>query len=509
LFADHRPLATEADLSQPLPERADIRQLRTQAKELLRSLQTGGTQAEGINPATAKLADAQLLIARQYGFESWPKLVDKVETPVLLEKLRNAIEAGDAQELEKLLKAKPGLRKHLNEPMFVFDAQPILRASNHPQARKLLPILVHYGADPNIRSKWWAGGFSALDHATGETVDLLVELGAKFDVWSAATHGKLELLRELLDKDPASVNAAGGDGERPLHFAATHEIAELLIERGADLEQKDVDHESTPIQYRVNLPEVLRVLLKHGAKPDIFTAVALDDVGLLNQILKEDPEAVNARVGKSPFWTPNSTGGHIYSYQLGSDKTPLQVAAERGNRNVLDELLKHASPERRLVAAAMLENREEVKKILGEHPDIGRSMGADARSITDAAQAGKLETVRLLLEAGVDPTTPGMDSGTALHTACWFGYVEIVKLLIGRVPLDRSDVNHGSPPLGWACHGAQWCRNPAGDYPSVVEVLLKAGADPNAPANSGGTSMLDQAGKREDVKEVLRKYGAK
>ena len=58
----------------------------------------------------------------------------------------------------------------------------------------------------------------------------------------------MDILRELLDKDPTSVNAPGGDGERPLHFAATAEIAELLIARGADLEQRDVDHEGTPIQ---------------------------------------------------------------------------------------------------------------------------------------------------------------------------------------------------------------------------------------------------------------------
>ncbi len=96
-----------------------------------------------------------------------------------------------------------------------------------------------------------------------------------------------------------------------------------------------------------------------------------------------------------------------------------------------------------------------------------------------------------------------------MHTACWYGYVDVVKLLIGRVPLDVKDSVHGSPPLGWATHGSQWCRNPKGDYVAVVETLLKAGADPNEPANASGKSMLDQAGQREDIKEVLRRYGAK
>ncbi len=487
-------------MPEQIPERADIRQLRTQAKELLRSLHT--TQA------SPKLADAQLLIARKYGFESWPKLVEAVETPVLIESFKRAIEKGDATALEELLRANATLRKRVNEPMFEFNSQPILRASHHPAAEKLLPILVRYGADPNVRSKWWAGGFSALDSAKGETVELLLGLGAKLDVWSAAAHGRTADLKRLLDEDRASVNAPGGDGQRPLHLAATPEIAELLIERGADLEQRDVDHEGTPVQHHVNNPEILRILLRHGAKPDIFTAVVLDDVDLLRRILKADSKAPSSKVGAPPFATVKSNGGHIYAYRLGPTKTPFQLAVERGSQAVLEELQKDSPPSRRLVIAAWNEDAETVAALLREHPGVGKDMGADSRSITDAAQAGKTETVWLLLGAGLDPKAPGLDSGSALHVACWFGYVDIVRLLIPHVPLDLKDATHGSPPLGWAAHGAHNCRNERGDYVAVMDALLRAGADAKAPANSGGTSMLDQAGDREDVKDVLRKFGA-
>ncbi|RYG15511.1 hypothetical protein EON82_26140, partial [bacterium] len=135
-------------MSQPLPTNADIRQLRTQAKELLRSLQA-------TNP-TAKLADAQWEIAKRHGFDSWPKLVAEVETPLLIEQMKGSIEKGDADELDRLLRRKPTLRRQLDEPLFGFDSPPVMRASGHREAARLLPVLVRHGADPNARSKWWA-----------------------------------------------------------------------------------------------------------------------------------------------------------------------------------------------------------------------------------------------------------------------------------------------------------------------------------------------------------------
>lgn len=504
-------------MSQSLPERVDMRQLRTRAKELLEALHAGQSEAVALAaahdpsliPADSKLTDAQRLLAREHGYASWPELVEKVEVPQLLERFQRAVYAEDPERLEKLLRSKPVLRKHLDDPLFDFDSPAILQVNRSEKAHKLLRVLVENGANPNVRSSWWAGGFGVLDHAPSENVDLLLNLGAKFDVWSASVHGRLDVLRELLDRQPNLVNAPGGDGERPLHFAANAEIAEFLLSRGADPEIRDVDHESTPIQYQVKNPDVVKVLLAHGATPDVFTFVAVDDAEGLREHLRKNPEMATAEVGKEPFITRTSNGGHIYLYQLGPMRSPALVAAEMGSRNALRELSAYISPAQQVIVAAWTGDEEAVRAVLREHPHAAKEASPhESAAVSFAAQAGRLESVRLLLEAGFDPTQPGMDSGSALHVACWFGYAEIVRMLLPLVDLESRDANHGSTPLGWATHGSRFGRRFKGEYVPIVEALLEAGADVHAPANRNGDSLLVQSGDREDVKEILRRYGA-
>jgi len=70
--------------SRRLPVRPDLDQLRHQAKELLRDVRSGGSDAIAefrafhprlIEPADARLSDAQMALARSYGVKSWPRLV--------------------------------------------------------------------------------------------------------------------------------------------------------------------------------------------------------------------------------------------------------------------------------------------------------------------------------------------------------------------------------------------------------------------------------------------------
>ena len=73
-------------------------------------------------------------------------------------------------------------------------------------------------------------------------------------------------LRAMLAADPGLVHARGGDGQTPLHFARTVEIADLLLGCGAEIDALDIDHASTPSQWRGGeRPDVAAHLVSRGA----------------------------------------------------------------------------------------------------------------------------------------------------------------------------------------------------------------------------------------------------
>jgi hypothetical protein len=88
-----------SEFPQSLPERPDLRHLKDQAKDLLR---TG--QAES-------LAKAQLRIARQYGFQSWPKLKAYVESLQEAGQLKSAIDHEDFDRAREMMTRSPGLHR--------------------------------------------------------------------------------------------------------------------------------------------------------------------------------------------------------------------------------------------------------------------------------------------------------------------------------------------------------------------------------------------------------------
>jgi uncharacterized protein len=88
-----------------LPARPDLGQLRNQAKDLLRAARDGDGEAIArIRTVSDQLilAAAQLSVAREYGFASWPKLKREVER-------REILDDRDLARLTALLAEEPEL----------------------------------------------------------------------------------------------------------------------------------------------------------------------------------------------------------------------------------------------------------------------------------------------------------------------------------------------------------------------------------------------------------------
>ena len=405
---------------------------------------------------------------------------------VPVSELSAAVTSGDAAAVRAILERHPDLKATLDEPMpgGSFDQQALLIAAGRGK-RDVVDALLDAGADINVRSRWWAGGFGVLEAADPALVPYLIERGAEVDANAAAKLGMLEALDRLLTERPALVHARGGDGQTPLHVASTVAIAQLLLDRGADIDARDVDHESTPAQYLVrDHQDVTRYLITRGCQTDILMAAAVGDLPLVRRHLDADPARIRTSVSPAFFPKKNPrSGGTIYTWTLGADKTAHAVARDFGHLDVLAELMARSPATLQLAVAGAAGDESAVRDLLASDPRLLSSLSDEERAVlADAARDNDLRAVQAMLAAGWPVDARGQHHATPLHWAAWNGNSEMIReLLRHRAPVDVKGDEYDGTPLGWAIYGCVhgWhCRT--GDYAAVVEALIAAGAQ--APA---------------------------
>src|SRR5262249_20192907 len=142
---------------------------------------------------TVKLADAQHLVAREYGFASWPKLKEHVESlsRVLepMEMLAQAVCASDATKTTRVLERRPELKGQLDEPLQGYGADTLLLAAVQRSDRETVDVLLRAGADIRARSAAWSGGMGVMDECGPDFAAFLIERGAVVDTHAAARLG--------------------------------------------------------------------------------------------------------------------------------------------------------------------------------------------------------------------------------------------------------------------------------------------------------------------------------
>jgi ankyrin repeat protein len=414
-----------------------------------------------------------------------------------VEELKQAIRSDNASVVQQILDRLPELKARINEPIGPFDSPAIVSA----RSPEMLDVLLEAGADLNAKSSWWAGGFGLLHGASPELAAYAIRRGAVVDIHAAARLGMLDRVRELIAADGASVHAGGGDGQTPLHFASTVDIAAVLLDRGAEIDARDVDHESTPAQYMIdNRQEVARYLIQRGCKTDILMAAALGDSQLVRRHLDAVPGSIRMRVSEEffPMISPKA-GGTIYQWKLGWHLSPHRVALKFGHEDVYRLLMDRSPPEVKLVEACWLDDEAALRALRADQSDLSSMLLAgDLRQVAHAARNNETSVVRAMLKAGLPVDARGQHNATPLHWAAFHGNREMVEAILPFGPLlEVTDADFNGTPIGWAIHGSMegWYQQ-TGDYAGTVEALLAAGA--RLPERLGGA---------EAVREVLRRHG--
>jgi ankyrin repeat protein len=489
-------------MKRELPLEPNLDQLKNQAKDLLKAHKAGDPEAiqrvREIYPnwsgAKLRLSDAQLVIAREYGFASWPRLKKRVEQsvdPITL--LQQAFKARDAARFRELLNRYPQFKARINDPVHDFGSPIITQACT----RELIDVLLEAGADINAKSNWWAGGFALVHSAKPEIARYAVERGATVDAHAAARLGMLDKLRDLISADPERVHEKGGDGQTPLHFASTIEIAEYLLSQGADINARDVDHESTPAQYMLeDRQDIARYLVSRGCATDILMAAALGDEHLARQHLDQNANCIHMRVSEEFFpMIGGKSGGTIYQWTLGWHVSAHQVAKKFGHEGIFNLLMERSPLPLKLITACWLGDESLVNGLRGDGIEFS---ALEQRQVAHAARNNETKSLRLMVSLGMPITVRGQHNATPLHWAAWHGNVEMLREILRRnPPLEDNQNDFNGTPLRWAIHGSAngWHRD-AGDYASTVTELLRAGAVPPAKVDDGS----------EAVQRVLETY---
>jgi Ankyrin repeats (3 copies) len=327
-----------------LPSNPNLDHLKYQAKDLLKEHKSrtpgaaqrirefhpryGRATDAAIFGAPLRLSDAQLTIAREYGFPSWARLKTHIEEPTLADRLElphheriedatfrravDLIDAGDAVGLRAQLKQQPNLvhqrvlfeggNYFQNPTLLEFIAENPVRHGTLPdnivqvtkvildagveqsalnetlmlvatgsvprECGKQLPLidlLCDRGADPNSAVQ------AAALHGELAAVNALIGRGARIDFPVAAALGRIDEARRLL------AGASSEDRHLALTLAADSghvEIVRLLLDAGEDPNRYNPvggHSHTTPLHQAAGggHEEVVRLLVERGARLDL------------------------------------------------------------------------------------------------------------------------------------------------------------------------------------------------------------------------------------------------
>jgi len=227
-----------------LREHPDLDQLRRQAKELLAAFTAGEPDAvaevnahyHDADAVNFELHDAQLVLARAYGFDSWPKLKAYLDG-VNIKSLTDAVRAGDLARVRAMIEARPEL---VNTDMAENDEHRAIHYAVLARSSEMVRLLMQHGADARKGIYPHRGATGALTMAIERGYEEIVAIireeerrrAAQLSAAHAAVVSAADELAEtirtgdearataFMEREPALVHACDRKGWTPLHTAA-------------------------------------------------------------------------------------------------------------------------------------------------------------------------------------------------------------------------------------------------------------------------------------------------
>jgi RNA polymerase sigma factor (sigma-70 family) len=139
---------------------------------------------------------------------------------------------------------------------------------------------------------------AAAFHKNRSLVEEMVKLGSHVDLFVASKLGDADLVRDFLQRDPQLVHARDESGGTALHTVGTVEVAEILLDAGAELEAIGV-YGDTPAEH-LSYPRgraIVDLFVSRGAHVSFHLACSRNDVVRVNAYLDANPDGINARQG--------------------------------------------------------------------------------------------------------------------------------------------------------------------------------------------------------------------
>jgi len=474
-------------MTQALPARPNLEWLRRTAKERLADLRA--------NDPTSKLHQAQLIVARDYGFKSWRELKSRVEGLVSSQgKSSRVFEAARTGDVEAVRRAVDSGFDPATLDARGHTIYQIAKEAGHGAVE----ILVRDLRETERRSE-------------SDARDVRGILGA-------AQSDNASELSNILNRRPELIDAIGGGLKKAtaLHLAVLrnhHAVVRLLIERGADLDRRDFPDNATPLHfaalhgdmdtirllveadadidgrgddYDVGVlgwatcfqkvrNDVADFLLAHGATLNLWAAVALDRADDVRTMIVREPSLLQWRMSRNQH---RRTALHHAAakdrprmvrllLELGADPkatdatgaTPITTASQEGaGSEVIDALLAAGAP-LDFLTAINLGRYEEAESMLRDDPGRLGPEGRDTIALHLAVNKKNGKTIRWLVAHGAALSAKRIMwdcNHTALHMAVESGSIELAKLLLdaGANP-DVRDDKYNATTLGWARYFGQ------------------------------------------------------